>query len=359
MSSMSSMTSTPIATIPSELLQKILLFCHPRDVASFSQTCKHAYDVIYSPDQQYLWRELFLSSFDDPRSSLSSSPRMTSQPDSLTLPYDWRTELQRRVRVEVLPVEDADHREVLEVLTDAITQASPVLPSSWTSDGYESSPNLTWAANVVEDSSLLRFDPLWTQIELTAHLRALFVQTVLTDESNSYLDHRLRARTYVYDLRNYVRSREWGPYREFSNGLQEDADEISSSGPASVATRGPPGPHEVDWTHINALAIVVTANLRDIDTRWPQEALDRPPLLTKGLEATRAYSARGTHPEVRKIKEDWAGVDGHWLRIVCFCDYQCVSFRVMPCCISFFCTVRLMDGFYFISDLIRMYGLIP
>lgn len=347
------MTSTPIAAIPSELLQQILLYCHPRDVASFSQTCKHAHEVIYCTEQQYLWRELFLSyPFDDPRRAISPSLKTTSQPDSsdaLVPSFDWRTELQRRVRVEVLAMENADHREVLDVLADVIAQASPILPSSWTSKGYAPSPNLTWAADVVEDSSLLCFDPMWTQIELTNHLRALFVQTIISDETNSYLDHRLRARTYVYDLRNYNRSREWGPYREFSHGIQEDVDEISSSSSgASVATRGPPGPHEVDWTHINALAIVVTANLRDIDARWPEEALDRPPLLTKGLEATRAYSARGTHPEVRKIKEDWAGVEGHWLRIVCFCDYRCVLFQHMTYSMLLFLSARLMTiGFIF------------
>lgn len=326
------MGSTPIATIPAELLQQILICCHPRDVATFSQTCKYAYDVIYSIEhQQYLWRELFLSyPFDDPRSSRSLSPKSSvspsDSPDALNTPFDWRTELQRRVQVEVSAIDDDDHREVLDVLLDVIAQAPPVLPGSWTTKGYEPSPNLSWAANVVEDSSLLRFDPLWNQIEFTSHLRALFVQTILTDETNSHLGHRLRARTYVYDLRNYNRSREWGPFCEFSQGLQEDADEVSSSDSASSATRGPPGPHAVDWTHVNALAAVVTANLRDIDARWPDEAIDRPPLLTKGLEATRAYSARETHPDVREIKEDWAGVDGHWLRIVCFCDYRCVLF---------------------------------
>ena len=114
------MSLAPIVAVPSEILQQTLTHCHPRDVASFSQTCRYARDVIYSPDQRYLWRELFLSLFEDPRLSVSSSLSLETGDSSSSFPsrFDWRTELQRRVHVEVLVAEDIDRHEVFDGLLD-------------------------------------------------------------------------------------------------------------------------------------------------------------------------------------------------------------------------------------------------
>jgi len=117
---------------------------------------------------------------------------------------------------------------------------------------------------------------------------------------------RRACRRFVYDLRNYTKERRWGPFCE-------DRD-------------------EVDWMHVSAIVTVVTMNLRDFGHHWPGSF--KPPSVVTGLEATRAYSA----PEAfKRAPNDWAGVEGHWMRIVCFCDYRdLIRFNATGCRPVFF-----------------------
>lgn len=60
-------------------------------------------------------------------------------------------------------------------------------------------------------------------------------------------------------------------------------------------------------------------NLRDFGSEWPEDFNSQ--ATVQGIEACRAYSTPGT-PQQSPL--DWAGVEGQWLRIVCFCDYRYV-----------------------------------
>jgi hypothetical protein len=75
---------------------------------------------------------------------------------------------------------------------------------------------------------------------------------------------------------------------------------------------------------------VVAANLRDFGPEWPLPL--QPPALTRGAETLRPFSAESSEDDDDDDDDagsrsplDWAGIEGEWMRIVCFCDYRYVA----------------------------------
>jgi hypothetical protein len=297
-----------IFILPSEVAERILVLCHPRDVAAFSQTCHRAHDIVYKPSYFYLWRTLFLAyPFDDPRPATSSSPEPGHSPSSSSSPsseveVDWRTKLQRRVRAERIARRDGDRHECLQVVLECIHEAAPA--------SREPSHNLSWVTKVLtlEESpwieSFLRLEQLDARItsalasdvdKLRAHLALSLDHGVGSVEVHEKLGVLRRlSRAYVYDLRKYSREAHWGPFTHAGG--------------------------RVNWTHVNAIVTVIGMNLRDFGVHWPKEF--KPHAIVQGLEASRPYSAPGT---LERSPLDWAGIEGQWMRIVCFCDYRYAS----------------------------------
>ncbi|KAI9512320.1 hypothetical protein F5148DRAFT_16879 [Russula earlei] len=291
-----------IPRLPQELAEHTLVFCHPRVVAAYAQTCRGAYALVYRSPDLYLWRTLFLDfPFDDPRlsrppSESSTSGRSRSPPLS---EVDWRTKLQRRVRAETIARRDGDRHEFLDVLFECIREAAPRT--------REPSHNLSWVTSVLTlDESpwiegFLRLEQpplspfprrLASDIErLRAHLALSLDHGVGAEAHEKLRALRRLSRAHVYDLRNYVSEAHWGPFTR-------DGD-------------------RVNWAHVNAIVTVIAMNLRDFGVHWPKEF--KPHAIVQGLEACRPYSAPGT---LKRSPLDWAGVEGQWMRIVCFCDYR-------------------------------------
>ncbi|KAH9896003.1 hypothetical protein C8Q73DRAFT_690466 [Cubamyces lactineus] len=61
----------PFLTLPTEVVELVLISAaaagHPETIAAFSQTCRAYRDLVYGPSDHHLWREIFLTEFDDPR----------------------------------------------------------------------------------------------------------------------------------------------------------------------------------------------------------------------------------------------------------------------------------------------------
>ena len=320
-----------ITTVPPELTERTLALCHFRDVAAFAQTCRRAYALVYRSADQYLWRTLFLRfPFDDPRLAVagsgdatgSSGPaglRSASPPpphllndDNKNNKVDWRAKLQRRVRAERIARRDGDRREVVGVLLECIREASaPRVTCTTTARGRPSSShNLSWVTKVLtlEESPwierFLRLEQLESSSprrdlssdveKLRAHLALSLDHGAGAEAPEKLRVLRRASRAHVYDLRNYAREAHWGPFT--------DAGE------------------HVNWSHVNAIVTVTTMNLRDFGVHWPKEF--KPQVMVEGLEACRPYSAPGS---LKRSPHDWAGVEGQWMRIVCFCDYRYVS----------------------------------
>jgi hypothetical protein len=179
----------------------------------------------------------------------------------------------------------------IETFIFVVRSAAPV---TW---GYErvSSPDLLWVVEVLQSTNMLRSPLLFSKEnnQSFARLRAYLALTLDEyDDDDVEGKERLklirtRSRCQVYDLRNYHQDNDWGPFN---------------------VTAG-----EVDWTHIESIINVVSMNLSDRPSHWPDT---RP---RYGLEATRAYSAPGA---TVLATGDWAGIEGHWRRYVCFLDYR-------------------------------------
>ncbi|KAG1810055.1 uncharacterized protein HD556DRAFT_1317615 [Suillus plorans] len=288
------MAATPttlscVFQIPPELTEHTLTLCHPRDVESFSQTCRKARRLVYGSPDQYLWRQLFLLfPFDDPR--LISSP---FQEDGQ---FNWRKELHRRMEAQLIACRTSSTLEdLLKAIETFISVVQSAAPVTW---GHERvpSPNLLWVVEVLQSTNMLRYLPLLFSEEGNQSLARLRAYLALTldeyDDDDVEGKERLksirtRSRCQVYDLRNYHQDNDWGPFNIIAG--------------------------EVDWTHIESIINVVSMNLSDRLNDWPDT---RP---RYGLEATRAYSAPGT---TSLATGDWAGIEGHWRRYVCFMDYR-------------------------------------
>ena len=271
--------------IPLEVTEHTLTFLHPRDVASFSQTCQSAHTVVYDNPDQYLWRELFLSYFDDPR-------RSQGQPDDLNISYNWRHQVQRRVQAELIALRwkkrENEIAFALEIFIAVILEAIPALHK------VHQSRSLQWVTRILRESKILGDGDTRTaegdNLQLASRLRSLLALSPLTeideDMTEPLVATRTKSRCLVYDLRNYRRDNDYGPF-----------------------LRG----GKINWVHVEAIVNVITMNLGELPKSWKHI---RPSV---GLEKTRAYSAHGS--DVR-APEDWAGVEGSWRRYVCFMDYR-------------------------------------
>ena len=99
------MASHSIFTLPTELVENILISTaaggFPQAIASFAQTCKAHYALVYHTADNHLWREIFLTTFDDPRAS-GGDPgwvqcMSSHSQELLEETFDWSGEFKRRI----------------------------------------------------------------------------------------------------------------------------------------------------------------------------------------------------------------------------------------------------------------------
>ncbi|KAJ6516388.1 hypothetical protein C8R45DRAFT_242986 [Mycena sanguinolenta] len=270
--------SKGVLALPMELLEHILLFCHPRDVSRFSRTCRFSGDLVHRSADQFFWRQLFTLSFDDPRHGIRP---FCTDPSS----YDWKGNLVRRMTAEQDAfIDTGDRTSALETF---ISVAEEALPIARISDDFPDSFNVEWLGNILRNSHLLDASFSKREAQFADRLKAYMALSLKEDDDWDDLldspDMRTHSRCLVYDLRNYCAENSWGPYH--LDGT-------------------------INWTHVNCIINVVVFNIRE----QPSVYQARPPV---GLQAIRPYSAPGDYSG-----PDWAGVEGTWRRYVCFMDYR-------------------------------------
>ncbi|KAF7793559.1 hypothetical protein EIP86_004673 [Pleurotus ostreatoroseus] len=85
---------TSITSLPSEVVEEILVYLaerkEPLSISRLAQTCLHLRQIVYDPLDKFLWRRVFLTTFDDPRSASDQS-----SPEKST--FDWGQEYKSRV----------------------------------------------------------------------------------------------------------------------------------------------------------------------------------------------------------------------------------------------------------------------
>ena len=279
-----------LGDLPIELYEQIILFLDPIDAVQFAQTCSVYYSLLYAPDDQRLWRELYLREpFDDPRQCRTS---LGCHPP----PVDWKTQLQRIIRARTVLTNPSvcKPEERCVILQTLIDLVSTCIPSP------EPSNNQVWVAAMLRASPLLSDDPSVSAWESDApsadpdreeQLRAR-LHTYYGLTSEDYQSSALtRSRAFVYAMRNYKFDNDFGPYLMDSSG-------------------------RVNWVHVRALHHVVSMHIVPRTEEATQAAFNVFPM---SMPWTQSVIPHGLD---LKDNPDWAGVNGRWQCSFCFCDHR-------------------------------------
>ena len=212
--------------LPPELLQEILEDCDPKSVANLSLTCRLLYELIYTSPSSTLWRTLFLSvPFDDPCKCLkpSGEPLARDARD-----FDWRGELQRRLRARTViwyPEQHKNDKELQMVLSTLVSMVQYTPPTSPFPDVEELSKNIAWL--LITNGSGGYLGSFIDEVQayrphLSAETRQLLSQLHtyfgLTSGKDGSAERIVEARAFVYDLRNYTSSNYYGPFYPDGSG---------------------------------------------------------------------------------------------------------------------------------------------
>lgn len=276
-----------------QLLQKALADADPLDVSSFSRTCKAAWSFCQNAT---LYKELFLSLFDPPTSSSA---------------FPYRSTLEARIRartwlspkaIDKLKYSPDDREATLRALVDiakfrlAHTSPLPSLSQLFLSTYFQHDNSdlsfLHLSASPLS-SQATRQTPAYTSAAtLLSHLHVLSTPHVHALASPHV---RTKAREVVYERLNFLGESKWGPFKSDGSG-------------------------RVSWTKVEALAIVMGANLRDaLADDWGDDEKE-------GVELPEGWeSTRGGEPAEKagETSRDWAGVEAtSWVGTYSFLDFR-------------------------------------
>ncbi|GAA5955338.1 hypothetical protein JCM21900_005775 [Sporobolomyces salmonicolor] len=287
----------------SPLLLHALSLASPEACSSFSRTSRAAHSLCSS---ETLWRALHRAQFDDP----APSPCPDHEP------YPFERTVQRRTRARALLArlqlkgEPIPSHELLELLETLVELAISRSPSSSAADASLNEAFLEAYLSPISSNILalhptfshraspaLRSDSAATPDSLSllaARLHTLSTPSPLALSSPSI---RTSARECVYERLNFLRPAQYGP---FLNG----------------------GGGKVDWRKVEAIAMVMGANMDDARTMgWGVEdaAEGDETVVPSGWASTRSGSAAVAARDPR----DWAGIATHeWRGSYAFLDYR-------------------------------------
>ena len=303
-------TTSMFLSLPTELVQHVLCFCAPQTLAALSQTCRLIFTLVYDTKDQRLWREVFLSvPFDDLRDSPDHDP---------TVPIDWKTELQRRIRAssvvaftpDDLPLSEEMREQVLDAFEPLVKVAHSAVPPFRMDPDSPPVPshNMRWLTDVLARCALFSDPERSTSfVGDSEDLQQLLAYwgTPLRGVPTGNL--HTESRSFVYDLRHYTLESNWGVYRAVGT------EQINETQARYI--------YEADWEHVKHCVNAVLFGIKYDGTG----AFAHPPNPAKllcppmGFNSIRAYSAPGSF---NRKPGDWAGVEGMWVRYVCFMDYS-------------------------------------
>ncbi|VDC01971.1 unnamed protein product [Peniophora sp. CBMAI 1063] len=277
-------------SLPPELIEHLISFFTGAEIAAFAGTNRALHELI-AEDNTHLWRALYLAQpYDDPL-ELGLIDDVAD--------FSWAATYKIRYTAE-------NSKSQVRPVVDGIIHTVRTAPRY----SAHSSADMTWATQLIlrnahmfrdfgEDAVARALSDTDRETEdRRLRVRAHFPLSLTSPLREVFNKQRQAARTYIYDMRNYTKDRQYGPFKDDF----EDA---------------------VNWEHVDKIVTVVAANLRDFGATWPQPL--QPPLLVHGAEALREGSVdmfRNDDEEVESNPLDWAGVEGEWMRVVCFCDYR-------------------------------------
>ncbi|KAI0757363.1 hypothetical protein C8Q80DRAFT_1133267 [Daedaleopsis nitida] len=366
------MSTYTIHSLPSEVIERVLTSSDPRDVSRYARTCKYAHNLVYTPHDQYLWRELYLGlQYDDLRNAppLPKGQYTTANPIShaeLQAHEDsegsqpkipWRTELQRRTQAELIAASGTRDVALLEAAYEtflsAIATAIPVghneaeaeKKDGGVSEGAPShSENLRWLDRILRETRVLDIVPEYT--DGLAKPESTNTNTAASNpflgigpSDSTILSHALAQSTCSAPPKCQKVAQMRAQLRAFAALSHEDSFGVSSRGRMAALRKASRafvydmrkyqpstlwGPFRTaidgrtvlaNWEHVEHILNVVGLKLREIPIA--SLGFHKKPLFR--MDALRANSAVGAS---ERPEGDWAGVTGTWRRFVCFMDYR-------------------------------------
>lgn len=290
------MPVTTLALLPPEIIEQVLFFLDPLDVATFSKTCKAFYALIYRTPDNHLWRALYLAQpLDDPRRSIT--PRLDSiAPERI----DWKGSLQALIRARTVLTDPSKCRPgerevILHTLIRLLRGAAPA-PSF---GGNNLSENLVWLATMLRDGIFLNEEAPGStpaEVQMSAYLLTHLGLTP-SDAKNA---NKAAALAFVYDMRKYSYDSSFGPYLSDGNGRII-----------------------VNWVHL--LAIHRTVAMHLVDLREGE------PFVFPHIPVSMPYCQSIIPSGLDLDSElDWAGIEGVWHCTFSFIDHhhllrKCIS----------------------------------
>jgi hypothetical protein len=270
----------------------MLLITVAQDLARLNLVNKALYALIEDNEDKHLWKNVYLRFFDHPKYAVEQialeQPSHAAGENDKYL-YNWRTALKRRVRASKIihgfqNANRTDRILALRTLCDIVLSAPPHAPDRIHSKSAQ------FVQDLLDQSPLPAFNK-WPErataeeLELKAWLRAnRATPPAEADTFNKDFD-RLTARATIYDLENHRRHEQFGP---FTAGVN------------------------ISWIYVDAIIQVALYNVKQ-----DMDAFDLYPPST--FQNSRRFSAKDYH---RRRPHDWAGIDGVWTRLVCFCDFR-------------------------------------
>lgn len=266
--------ASPFQSSPFEVIDYILSLTSPETVSSVSQTSRALHT--YIRDNVFLWKSLFTKYFDAPEEHHQSP--------------DWKSRVQSRIKAKHIilaffsaHVSGEEIEVAFRILVQVARSAQP---------GRGLSRNVVWLDSILTNPALWpSHSPLTSNHPRLSQLsRSQSELQVLQCDKVGRPGDRFKARTFVYDMRNYRPSSLYGPF--IARASQDD-------------------PLQINYVHLRYLMNVLLNNLRD------SHSDDSHMWMGRGFESTRPMTAPPS-----PVDGDWAGVQGDWLRFVSWVGYD-------------------------------------
>ncbi|KAI3331333.1 hypothetical protein F4824DRAFT_475427 [Ustulina deusta] len=305
-----------LTDLPPEIIYHIIGYVDPQDLAWIPRTCKSLYHAVSA--NATLFKQVYLNHLDAPPAG----------------PLDWEQSLKDLVRLRHLcdrsGVDDKKealdfvHRTVLKLLQNASTDGTQPSstknpPKSRNADiltdifSAESNQEAFLCRSFIYERARAEFHardirywhgPPKPEHQKSAHLHCLYGVPLLFayPSTRRQTRHNLMhpfACSKVYDLRQYTEKNKWGPFLD-------------------------DGTMRVDWEKVEAIMIVLGGNISNLGiSPIPMcETFCTVPFAGTWPNSWTPSRAVSSPSELEaQDRLDPYGINGVWLRIVCFLDY--------------------------------------
>ncbi|KAI1447628.1 hypothetical protein F5Y02DRAFT_349218 [Annulohypoxylon stygium] len=296
-----------LTELPPEIVEHVLGYVDPPDLAWIPRICKSLYHIVNGNTS--LFKSVYIKHFDNPKKSDLNWERILKDVVRLQvicrrddiyqkkheLPFVYET-------VKSLLVNSATDTERVRSATHPISRNAKLLSSIFKDETNQSAflcRSYLYERARRESASECYSAPQ-PDYQKSAHLHCLYGVPILYAHPEAHRTRRSRMSPYacskVYDLRQYTENTKWGPFMDDSTD-------------------------RVDWEKVEAIMIVIGANLRKLGfTKFP--------VCKNFWELPFAGTWPGSYKALPVLHEpepldlqDPYGVTGTWLRVVCFLDY--------------------------------------